>query len=165
MTMVRLREENAAKTGGDPRSALSELAARFPGALREIDELPMEVLSARLSALAAAEEDSSRVEPWMMAMDAFHRLTRGALAAKRWLDGKKEVDAGLRAAFAASALPEDAQVWADDLHRVAAPPDGRITVLVYERIAVTFGISAAEAKTLVFGVSRAERLGLARTAR
>ena len=161
--MVRLREENAAKTGGDPRSALSKLAARFPGALREIDELPMEVLSARLKALSSAEEDPSHVEPWMPAMAAFHRLTRGALSAKRWLDGKKEVDAPLRAAFAAATLAsevpsaEDARAWADDLHRIAAPPDGRITILVYERIGLAFGISPAEAKTLVFGVARAER--------
>lgn len=163
MTMVRLREDNAGKTGGDPRSTLSALAARFPGALREIDELPMDVLSARLKALAAAEEDLSRVERWMAAMAAFHRLTRGALSAKRWLNGKKEVDAGLRAAFAAATVaseipyPEDAQRWADDLHRIAAPPGGRITILVYERIGLSFGVSAAEAKTLVFGLTRAHR--------
>ncbi|MEO6420311.1 MAG: hypothetical protein ABIP39_12920, partial [Polyangiaceae bacterium] len=64
-----------------------------------------------------------------------------------------------RAAFVASTLENDARVWADDLHRIAAPPGGRITILVYERVALVLGVSAAEAKTLVFGVTRAERLG------
>jgi hypothetical protein len=155
--MLRLRLE---PSGADPRRAMAALALRFPGSLREIDELPLDTIAARVSRLRASEGGAPTL-PWMEAMHLFHSMTRGALCAKRWLAGRKGIDEEIRAAFdrAAGGLcgGDDAREWSADLARLASPPRGRVTELVYERIGVRLGMSAAEARTLVFGASRRER--------
>jgi hypothetical protein len=139
---------------------MAALAARFPGALREIDELPLETIASRLSELRAAE-GGAPTSRWMEALHLFHSLTRGALCAKRWLGGRKEVGAEVRAAFeleaAALCWADDARAWGGDLSRLASPPRGRVTELVYERMSAQLGVTPDEARTLVFGVSRRAR--------
>ena len=80
----------------------------------------------------------------MEAMGHFHALTRGALAVKRWLGGRKRVDATVRARFlvASEALPfpEDARHWADHLARIASPPGGRVTAAVFARVSEVTGM-------------------------
>ena len=155
--MLRLRLE---PEGGDPRRAMAALASRFPGALREIDELPLDAITSRVGELRASEAGAPAAR-WMEATHVFHALTRGALCAKRWLAGRKEIDDEVRAAFdrEASALcwGDDARDWRADLPRLASPPRGRVTDLVYERMSDRLGITVAEAKLLVFGPSRRAR--------
>jgi hypothetical protein len=145
----------------DPRRDMAALAERYPGALREIDELPLETIRARIAELREAEADRRLVRPWMTAMHLFHLFARGALSAKRWLAGRKRVDAGLSLAFEKAAptlpFPKDAMLWKDDLAKLARPPRGRVTELVYARVALAMKITAAEAKLLVFGPSRRGR--------
>lgn len=159
--MLRLRLLDQAGTGGDPRQAMAELAKRFPGALREIDELPLEVIRARIAALTAAEEDPSRAEPWMAALAMFHTLTRGALAVKRWLGGRRVVDEETARAFALDVpslvYADDALAWCKDLALLASPPRGKVTDLVFEKMAGALGVSNEDARMLVFGPSRAAR--------
>lgn len=153
------REHDRARTEGRiepaPRRRLAKLAEEFPGALREIDRLPLEVITARIDALASAEQDPSRSAAWMEAQLLFHRLARGALAAKRWLRGRKRIDGSTRAAFDAAlpTLPRgaDAQAFASELHRIAAPPRGRLMDVVYARVAAILGVSDDEARALVAG--------------
>lgn len=133
----------------DPRPEMARLAKRYPGALREIDSLPMEVIEARIQALA----NPASIEPWMNAQALFHRLARGALAAKRWLGGKKTITPALRQAFLRAAN-EDAKVFADDLARIARPPRGRLMDLVHLKVAAALEVSEAEARRLVFGAGR-----------
>jgi hypothetical protein len=159
--MLRLRLESAG-TALDPRRAMAALASRFPGALREIDDLPLDTIRARVRDLADAERNDAP-EPWMEATHLFHALTRGALCAKRWLAGRKPgaVDDEAREAFGRAApsfcWAEDALAWKADLKRLASPPHGRLTELVYERIAETMRITEREARLLVFGTNRRER--------
>ena len=120
---------------------MAALAARFPGALREIDRLPLGEISRRIEALARAESDPAAASPWMHAMDRFHALARGVLFVKRSLATK-----------AAHDWPDEAHLWRDDLARIARPPRGRLMDLVYERLALELGTSAEAAKRLVFGV-------------
>lgn len=128
---------------------LRDVARRWPGALRELDALPLEVLRARLDALAA----DGAPAPWMRAQAEFHAQARGALAAKRWLGKRREVTTSLRASFVAWAgnAPEraEASAWADRLEAVAQPPGGRLTALVHARVAEALGTSDAEARRLV----------------
>jgi hypothetical protein len=136
----------------DPRAAMAELARDFPGALREIDELPIDVIRARIDALTIAENDDSRAEPWMHAHAIFHRLARGALATKRWLEGRA-LTPDLEAAFA-DALPtlsnaREAADWATDLAAIAEPPRGRIMDLVFARLAAELGVDEASARAAV----------------
>jgi hypothetical protein len=158
----RLREEDARGERGDVRPRLSLLAARFPGALRELDDLPPAMLTRRIDALSAALLDAARIESWMIATTMFHELARGALAAKRWLSGRLDprvVDAATREAFANASLPfpDEARAWIDHLDRLARPPRGKISEAVFERVGEALGMSSIDARELVFGISRRDR--------
>src|SRR5688572_17564639 len=119
----------------DPKPRLAALADEFPGALREIDELPLDTITERIDALAKAErnaDDESLRLPWMVVQATFHRFARGALAAKRWLAGKRDPNEADRVAFVRAldaneiAHADDARAWVDALATVARPPDGRL---------------------------------------
>jgi hypothetical protein len=156
--IVRLRRESDADPGVDPRAAMAALAAEFPGALREADELPMAELLRRVRELEAALDSGAEPAPWMTAIARFHALTRGALSAKRWLAGRKEVDEALVGAFeegtGALLHPVDARAWAGDLHLLADPPRGRLTEAVFAKLAVEVGRDVREVRLLVFSASR-----------
>jgi hypothetical protein len=154
MEMRRLRVLAVESPTTDPRECMAELAARFPGALREIDELPLHEIDARLAALSNASADLARVAPWMEATARFHELTRGVLAVKRWLAGKKDIEATDRAEFERIAHDlrhgSDAVAWREDLEAIANPPRGRVTDLVFARIARELAVTADDARRLVF---------------
>jgi hypothetical protein len=143
------------------RVRMAALASTYPGALREIDELELEDIRRRVAALDAVLAEEAAVEPWMEAVALFHALARGALSVKRWLGGRKQVDADVVRRFeremSALAFADDARSWAEDLATVAAPPSGRLTRAVMKRVAALLGTSEVEARRLVFGVSRRER--------
>lgn len=159
MLSLRVAHERARRDASfvepDPRPAMARLAERYPGALREIDTLPLTSITARIDALRSAERSPSRAEPWMIAQIAFHRFARGALATKRWLAGKRSVTPALRAAFrrATATLPRgaDARLFAGDLEAIAAPPRGRLMDVVHARVAQALDVTTVEARTLVFG--------------
>ncbi len=165
MLRLRLLHAHAREESGyvepDPRSAMAELARDFPGALREIDELPIDVIRQRIEAVAEAESDAACVEPWMRAHIGFHRLARGALAAKRWLEGRA-LTPGLEADFAHAAATmanaDEVAAWVSDLAAIAEPPRGRLMDLVYARLAIELGIDIASARTAVMPTRRSLRL-------
>jgi hypothetical protein len=164
MLRLRLLHARAREEPGfvepDPRPAMAELASDFPGALREIDELSLDVIRQRIDAVAAAERDESKATPWMRAHVSFHRLARGALTVKRWLEGRP-LTPDLAAAFA-RALPSlpnagEAAVWSTDLAAIAEPPRGRIMDLVYARLAEELGTDVASARATVMPPRRSRR--------
>jgi hypothetical protein len=156
--MLRLRELHArakaqpAFTEPDPRGPMADLARSYPGALREIDELPIVVIRARIADLTAAENDASRITMWMTAQSRFHALARGALATKRWLEGRP-LTPELRREFEGwvRTLPdgEDVQLWDGELASIAAPPRGRLMTLVFARLARELGVEVATARAAV----------------
>jgi hypothetical protein len=127
--------------GGDPRPRLAALAARFPGALRELDALPLDEIDRRIDALSRAETEPGSAETWMHAMTRLHALARGILFAKRSIGDAPSARTG---------WPDEARVWGDDLARVARPPRGRLMDLVYERLATELDTTPHGAKALVF---------------
>lgn len=158
-TMLALRLERLADD--EMRRRMAELAMRFPGALRELDDLELREIRRRIEAIDAVLEGRLGAEAWMEAIALFHALTRGALAAKRWLGGRKRVDADLLRRFAvehaALPFPDDARTWADELAGIASPPRGRLSEVVFARVARTLGVGHAQARRLVFGVPRRAR--------
>jgi hypothetical protein len=143
----------------DPRPAMVVLARRFPGALREIDELPLADIEARIVELSAAEDDPSRVVMWMSAQAGFHRLARGALSVKRWLAGRTPTPAlGRELAGALLSMSErereEARLWAEDLAVLARPPRGRVMDLVYARLALELGVDVSAARAAVLPRAR-----------
>jgi len=161
MRRLRLLRARARAEAGfeepDPSEALAALARRFPGALRELDRLPLATIEERIAALATAAADPARVAPWMRASSSFHRLARGALAAKRWLttmsDARTADPDELRARFEAAVASLDhgdaALAWANDLAAIARPPQGRVMGLVRARVAAELGVEVAEVKRLL----------------
>jgi hypothetical protein len=153
--ILRLRRLAAAGDVGDPRRAMAALALEFPGALREADALPLSELEHRVGALRDVQRALAPSALWMDAITRFHALTRGALCAKAWLRGRRTFDEEATRAFTLDATTlcygTDANAWKDDLARLANPPRGRVTDLVFERLASQLGIELEEAKRLVFG--------------
>jgi hypothetical protein len=166
--MLRLRQLHARAKAEpdfvepDPRPAMAALARLYPGALREIDELPIELITARIAELDVAERDPQRIVAWMNAQAAFHRLARGALAVKRWLAGRPPTGA-LEQAFAEKlrAMPErereDLLEWKHELAAIAKPPRGRLMELVYVKLARELGVDRDAARAAVFPLSRSLR--------
>ena len=168
--MLRLRLAHDAGDPEDPRRALRALASQFPGALRELDGLPLDVIQGRIAALAAAEAAGGAAPaPWMVAIDRFHVLTRGALCVKTWLAkraatgvidvldgeaGRADVERTFAAAAGSLCWADDARAWAGDFARIVSPPRGRVTELVFARIAAELGCSTADVRHLVFGELR-----------
>lgn len=170
MLSMRLDHDSGAETEARARQRMAELASRFPGALREIDELELVAIRQRIERLEAALRGDAPVERWMEAVGLFHSLARGALWAKRWLAGRKTVDAVTVSQYesdvGARALPDaaedtgalaDERAWTNELARIAAPPRGRIMDLVFARLARTLGTTEREARHLVFGAPRRGR--------
>jgi hypothetical protein len=161
MLAMRLEHATGTEVAGEANKRMARLAALFPGSLREIDELALDEIRRRIEALEAVLQGKQRVEDWMEAIAAFHSLARGALCAKRWLRGRKRVDRDEKAAYVSSlrllAFPEDALAWTDDLDRIASPAGGRLTNVVFARLARTLGVSDRQARHIVFGPSRRER--------
>jgi len=164
MRAMRIRDAGAepdAAYAARVRVRMATLAARFPGALREIDELEMSEIQDRIDGLSAVLAGAGEVEPWMEAIALFHRFARGALWAKRWLNGRRLVSADLETAYAADAETldpsGDALSWRTELAAVACPPTGRLTRLVYARMGRELGVTETEARRRVFGSPREEK--------
>jgi hypothetical protein len=161
MLAMRRRHDAGTEDEGAVRREMAQLAARFPGALREIDDLELSEIEARIAALDAAILGRCEAEPWMRASARFHSLARGALCAKRWLGGRRRVDDAVERAFVAAvssfAFPEEARAWAGALGVLASPPRGRVTDAVFVRVGRELGVSERAARRLVFGEPRRER--------
>jgi hypothetical protein len=161
MLSMRLTHEAGNENAAEARGRMAELASRFPGALREIDDLELDVIRARIGQLDGVLRGDQSIAPWMEAVVLFHALARGALWAKRWLAGRKQVDASTVGDYESDAsdvaASTHALAWTDDLDRIAAPPRGRIMDLVFSRMARALGTTENEARLLVFGVPRNRR--------
>ena len=152
--MLRLRRET---DGSDPRRRMADLASRFPGALREIDDLPLASIEARVHALGVAEE-GGEAAAWMEAIHLFHTLTRGALCAKKWLSrpqgDRHRCPGRFRARPIGALLGEDAGAWSNDLAQLADPPRGRVPDLGYDKMSALLDLPPDEERALVFGAAR-----------
>lgn len=128
--ILRLRRAGPGETAAEARPALRALAREFPGALRELDGLPMEEIEARLVALRARVSGGPEA-PWMRVLESYHRHFRGALALK---------EAIARDALEPDALDPDAASWLPHRAAVRRPPGGRLGPLVVDRVAEELGI-------------------------
>ena len=161
MLEMRIAHDSGKEDTALARGRMLALASRFPGALREIDDLELDLIRDRIVRLDAVVRDGASGDPWMEAVAVFHSVARGALTAKRWLGGRKRVDVALERAYAADVpglpFPDDARAWEGDLASVASPPRGRLMDLVFARVARTLHTTQREARILVFGPPRRDR--------
>jgi hypothetical protein len=71
LEIARLRRNVSAEP---PTQAMRALAAEFPGALRELDQVPQAVLEARIAELEQVARGATPPAAWMLALVRFHEL-------------------------------------------------------------------------------------------
>jgi hypothetical protein len=148
-----LAELRGARARGEPipgREVFRALAAEFPGALNELDNLPLAEIERRLSALTRALAGGPE-ERWMAWMHRYHALMRAALYVKPRVARRAELAAHEASSLAErtaerAGVPVDAAFVAS----VRAPPGGRLSRLVLERLAAEFAASPAVIREALF---------------
>jgi hypothetical protein len=135
--LLRLRTE---PTEVAPRDELRSLARQFPGALRELDRLPLETIETRLAALRRVLADATEPETWMGLQASYHGYMRATLRVKRWSRAWPRDPAAALLAFTAKYVPapdEPGLGYFDEalLVKIRKPPAGRLNPLVIEAVA------------------------------
>jgi hypothetical protein len=148
LTLLALRRERASGAPLPERAVFKALADEFPGALHELDTLPMADLEARAAAVSEAAAQG-RPEPWMEWMIGYHALFRTALAIKARVRRKGALDDARAQAIARDTGADEAFVQA-----VAQPPAGRLNRVVLARLSATFGEPDQTIKRALFPGSR-----------
>ncbi|MSP63636.1 MAG: hypothetical protein EXR72_25485 [Myxococcales bacterium] len=140
------------------RDAIRAVAARFPAAMREWDEAPLEeivrrreevegTLAALLADLDGGAGRAMLAAPeraWIRFAAEVHERLRAALRVKRWLAGRPltdELAGDAERAFAIDRARLDA---------IATPEGGRIAEAVYREVAALHGVAVAELKAALF---------------
>ncbi len=129
--MRAMRLEDAEGRAGDPRARMRALAARFPGALREIDALPMGSIEARIAELERVVRGG---EPprWAVMLAHYHGWMRAALALRR--HGGRERSVALtwvRTEYRPGAHEPSVEALSDAVDCLLAPPGGRLNRAVF----------------------------------
>ena len=149
----RLRVLEESPNPGDPKAAMRHLAERFPGALRELDRLPMSDVEARIAALRRALS-GAEAPHWAPAQSLYHRLFRACLSVKR--DAALVAAAQRRPTTAddlrgrlgerAGSEFEDPEIASllPDPHTLLKPAEGRLHPWVISRVAEHLGIRAED---------------------
>ncbi len=141
----------------DPREAMRALAARFPGALREIDELPLSTIEERIDALDRALSGTSRVPRWALVLSDYHGWMRAALAMRRAAGASRDRAAALRWLDTEYVSAPDAPTREEllaALDAILKPPDGRLNRWLFDRLAHIHGASCEEVESEAFPTLR-----------
>jgi hypothetical protein len=153
-TLGELRRARARGEEVPARAVFRSLAAEFPGCLNELDTLPLEDIDARAEALARAAEGGP-AQDWMAWLAGYHGLLRAALRIKRRVGRGHALDAARAEALARDASEgAAAPVDAAFVHAVAAPPEGRLNAVVFERLSALHGAPGAAIKLALFPRSK-----------
>ncbi len=152
-----LRELRQRATGSDAneaRAQMSALAKRFPGALRELDQLPMALIETRLAALCAVLEGRSAPQRWMLLQCAYHGQLRAALRIKQQLRAYAGSAPSLELALAGYQPAAD-EPGADSfdlaaIRSIARPDAGRLNLWVLARVASQHGTTPDEVRQALF---------------
>jgi len=157
----------------DPKAEMAALARKFPGALRELDELPMAAVDGRLAELDAALA-ARHVPQWAALQVAYHGTYRFALRIKRRAARKGALDeaALLHAIERLLVAPQDELASEPDeprigdfdaatLRAILRPADGRLQPWVLAHVARTLGVDPAAVSEALFARERAVRSNIA----
>ena len=156
LEIKRLRDEDAAGLAHDPKAEMAELARRFPGALRECDELPMEEIERRLVVLEAALERRKPAPEWVALQIAYHGWMRAALRIKRLAAGRGVDEAVVvlrELTLSYRQEPDEPPLSSFDeptLCAILEPSEGRLNPWVYARVAEQHGVDADQVRRALF---------------
>lgn len=152
--MRRMRLADTAPSAPDPREDMAALAARFPGALREIDELTLEEIDARIGEIEEVIAGAAAEPAWVACLVDYHGWMRVALRIKRRAAEGLDGDALLEELAATYAPGHDepprAAIGPEVIAQILAPPLGRLNPWVFERIAQAHGLTSSEVEAILF---------------
>jgi hypothetical protein len=153
----------------DPKPEMAVLARRFPGALRELDELSMDQIDARLSELDDAIA-ARRVPEWAALQVAYHGAYRFALRIKRLAARRGSLDDEALARAIERLLdtaasdqqgepdePRLADFDAEALRAILRPEGGRLHPWVLQHAARALGVTPTAVSRALFARDRAAR--------
>jgi hypothetical protein len=151
---ARIAALRRARLLGEPvpeRAVFKALAEQFPGALRELDMLPMDVIEMRRRALAEVLS-GALLEPWMTWLIAYHALMRVALWIKLRTAKQPDVTPE-RAAFLVQSVTREFGFGVEEgfVVEVARPAMGRLNTVVLRRLELIFGVNAEEIRAEIWG--------------
>jgi hypothetical protein len=128
-------KDDGGRSGGPHVTVrLRELAGEFPGCLRELDTLGAVELARRARVVEEAASGGGAREAWMAWIWDYHQLMRAALALRR---GERADD--VDPTFATE---------------VTSPPEGRVGIVVFRRLASLHARPAKEIAAALFPVRR-----------
>lgn len=146
-----------ARAQGDPvpeKAVFRALAEEFPGALYELDRLPMGEIDARRTALAAALAGGPEA-PWMRPLAAYHAIYRAALHVKARAPRGRLPGAEEAAALATAAgRHAGVDVGVAFVRAVARPEGGRIGPVVLAEVAARHGEAEGALRAALFPTRR-----------
>lgn len=152
--MRRMRAEDAAGLALDPKPEMRALAARFPGALREIDEIPFERIEARIGALEAVLRADMEVPSWARYAVDYHAWLRAALRIKRLCVGCATLADALARARTSYAPADDEpsldSIGETGIAAIVRPEVGRLNPWVYARVAELHGVTPDDVRLALF---------------
>jgi hypothetical protein len=154
--IIRELRDAAAAESVAPRAELAALARAFPGALRELDQLPMALVIARLAAIERVLADGSAPERWMLLQAGYHGFMRAVLRIRRLSRGRpfEIVDAEhelLALAYQPAAdEPPIARFDLAALRVIRRPPGGRLNPWVFGEVARDHGVSPESVHEALF---------------
>jgi hypothetical protein len=152
----RLRDEHARGSAGDPKARMKALALRFPGALRELDELPMELIESRLATLDAVVTGALPAPEWVKLQIGYHALMRLALRIKRMARSNCDDRVGaILVELAAERLDVCGEPMLRGLDRaeieaILEPEGGRLNPWVYGHVAALHGVEPEQVLRALF---------------
>lgn len=142
---------------------MADLAARFPGALRQLDRFPLDVIEGRLTSLEAAAAGTAPAPPWAAWEVAYHGRLRATLRVKRALGLAGPDDDPMRLAVQAWGLagqtsgepgepgePPEPFTRAH-LDVIRWPSGGRLNTQVLVDVAQEVGATVDELRRVLFG--------------
>jgi hypothetical protein len=157
--LAQLRRD-AELEGGFRTSVLIRLGREFPGALAELERLPLAELDRRQEALELGLKTGS-VEPWVAWVVAYHRSMRAAIELGRRLRGRVDVAGALARELAAEA--ERITGFPCDVELVIAVASARgRELIVFERLSRELGVPADAIRRELFPEPRQTGAGWAR---
>jgi hypothetical protein len=151
---VQMESLRQSRERGEPipgRMVFKSLAERFPGVLRELDTLPMDVIIFRRHALGEAITRGI-VAPWIPWMVAYHELMRAALWIKIRTAKQPDVT-NERMTFLLRGITNEFGFGVDEsfVLDVVRPRAGRLNAVVLGRLEIIFGVPVAEIRKGLFG--------------
>ncbi len=138
----------------DAKGDMKRLAMNFPGALREIDRLPLEEIRSRIVALDAAIDANAPTPDWATYACAYHGWMRALLALRSQIGDEHDPARALQKMRARYQEQFERETEFDfdevSLPEVLKLDGGRMNPWVFERIAREYGVTPERVEASIF---------------